>query len=228
MKPSALVRLQFTLAAVLLASIAGLSAHVIRGVSNPVLATAFVSSPAAGADAPIRVMWGTVDTKVRIVCFNAANTSPARADDADSPRVTGAGFELPGSPRGFVLLEPAADWQIVEGVTAALPGGQSLTLDVAVVAHASGADWQQRSPVPHAGLPPGQPAVRGSGTRFCISGPFPDTLPNPALPGETVPTTIEALINGVVIRFSRVDAHGQAPDLGLWDNPLRTTPLYPE
>ena len=43
-----------------------------------------------------------------------------------------------------------------------------------------------------------------------------------------IATTIEGLINGVVVRFSRVSAHGQAPDLGLWDNPLRTTPLYPD
>jgi hypothetical protein len=228
MKPNALGRMQFTLPAILLASIAGLSAHVIRGVDNPALATAFVSSPAAGADSPIRVMWGATDTRIRIACFYVANTSPARPDDADSPRVTGAGVELPGSPRGFTLLEPVADWQIVEGATATLPGGQSLTLDFAIVAQAGGADWQQRSPTPHTGLAPGQPAARGSGTRFCVSGPFPDTLPNLTVPGETVATTIEGLINGVVVRFSRVSAHGQAPDLGLWDNPLRTTPLYPD
>ena len=216
-------------AAILLASIAGVSAHVVRGMDNPTLATAFVSSPSGGSDAPIRVAWGGVDTKVRIVCFNVANTSPLRADDSDSPRVTAAGFELPGSPRGFTLLEPlGGDWQIVEGAQATLPGGQSLTLDFAVVTHASSADWQHKSAVPHDGIPPGQAQARGSGTRFCISGPFPDTLPNPSVPGETVATTVETILNGVVVRFSRVRAHGQSGDLGLWDNPSRTVPLYPD
>jgi hypothetical protein len=215
--------------AILLACMAGVSAHVVRGVDNPTLATAFVSSPSGAADAPIRIGWGGIDTGVRIVCFNVANTSPVRADDADSPRVVGAGFELPGSPRGFSLLEPlGGGWQIVEGAQATLPGGQSLTLDFAVVSHASGADWEHKSAIPHAGIPPGQPQTRGSGTRFCISGPFPDTLPNPGVPGDTVATNIESILNGVVVRFSRVRTDGQTADLGLWDNALRTVPLYPE
>jgi hypothetical protein len=230
MNPTARVHMQVALpAAFLAASIAGLSAHVVRGVDNPTLATAFVSSPAGGADAPVRVAWGGTDTKVRIVCFHAANTSPLRADDADSPRVTAVGFELPGSPRGFTLIEPlGTDWQIVEGAQATLPGGQTLTLDFAVTTHANGTDWQHPSAVPHAGIPPGQAQARGSGPRFCVSGPFPDTLPSPSVPGETVATTIESILNGVVVRFSRVTAHGQAGDLGLWDNAQRTVPLYPE
>ena len=226
--PSVRVRIALP-AAIVLASIAGVSAHIVRGVDNPTLATAFVSSPSAAADAPIKIGWGALDTKLRVVCFNVANTSPARADDPGSPRITAAGFELPGSPRGFTLLEPLGDeWEIVEGARATIPGGSAVTLDFALVTHANNADWQSKSPQPHEGLPPGQPAVRGSGTRFCVSGPFPDTLPNPTIPGESTATTVELILNGVVVRFSRVLAAGQASDLGLWDNPLRKVPLYPE
>jgi hypothetical protein len=216
-------------AAIVLASIAGVSAHIVRGVDNPTLATAFVSSPSATADAPIKVAWSGVDTKLRVVCFNVANTSPVRADDPDSPRITAAGFELPGSPRGFTLLEPlGGEWEIVEGARATIPGGEAVTLDFALVTQSNNADWQNKSPRPHEGIPPGQPAARGSGTRFCVSGPFPDTLPNPTVPGESVATTVELILNGVVVRFSRVRAEGQASDLGLWDNSLRLVPLYPD
>jgi hypothetical protein len=48
------------------------------------------------------------------------------------------------------------------------------------------------------------------------------------VPGETVATTVELILNGVVVRFSRVRPDGQASDLGLWDNALRSVPLYPE
>lgn len=216
-------------AAIVLASIAGVSAHIIKGVDNPTLATAFVSSPSATADAPIKVAWGPVDTKLRVICFHVANTSPVRADDPGSPRVTAAGFELPGSPRGFTLLEPlGGEWGIVEGAQATIPGGQAVTLDFAVVTKVNSADWQLKPATPYAGIPPGQPQVRGSGTRFCVSGPFPDTLPNPVAPGEATATTVELILNGVVVHFGRVTSSGQASDLGLWDNPLRSLPLYPD
>ena len=216
------------MAAGALAAAAGLSAHVIRGVDNPVAATAFVSSPSATADAPIRVAWGGVDTGLRIVCFNVANSSPVSPDDPGSPRLTAAGFELPGSPRGFTLLTPNDGWTLAEGTSVTMPGGQTVTLDFAVLTHSNGGDWEHKSPMPHVGIAPGQPAVRGSGVRFCVSGPFPDTLPNLTVPGATVATTVELLLNGVVVRFARVDSHGQAGDVGLWDNPLRVVPLYPE
>ena len=80
------------------------------------------------------------------------------------------------------------------------------------------------------GIPPGQPAVRGSGTRFCVSGPFPDPLPNltTADPLDTIPTTIEALINGVVVAFDGVvGAPRDGSDVGVWDNPARIIPMYP-
>jgi hypothetical protein len=54
------------------------SAHVVRGVVNPTLATAFVSSPSGASDAPIKIAWGTPDTGLRVVCFYAAKTSTPR------------------------------------------------------------------------------------------------------------------------------------------------------
>lgn len=229
MTPYERVRIQATLLAVTgLASAAGLSAHIVRGLDSPTAATAFVSSPSATADAPIRVSWGAIDTGLRIVCFNVANTSPVGVDDPGSPRITGAGFELPGAPRGFTLLTPIDGWTLVEGTQVTTPGVQAVTLDFALQTHSNQGDWEYKSPMPHVGIAPGQPAVRGSGVRFCISGPFPDTLPNPAIPGATVATTVELLINGVVVRFARVNPQGQSPDLGLWDNPLRAVPLYLE
>ena len=92
---------RLALSALLIAAAAtGLSAHVVRGLYFPTMATAFVSSPTGAADAPVAVRWGAVDAGLRIVCFNVANTSPARADRPDWPRVTGAGFELPGTLTG--------------------------------------------------------------------------------------------------------------------------------
>jgi hypothetical protein len=212
----------------LIASAAGVSAHIVRGIRNPTLATAFVSSPVAGADLPIKVMWGTQDTGLRIVCFYVANTSPARADAPDWPRITAVGFELPGSPSGFSLLEPLnGEWDLIEGRTAAIPNDGTVTLDVAIVARVNPAGWFRNGPHDPLGLPPGQRAARGSGMRFCVSGPFPDTLPNPADPATPIVTTIEQIISGVVVRFHRVEPDGPGTDVGVWEG-RPSTPLYPD
>src|SRR5262245_17090260 len=90
-------------------SIATLSAHMVKGLQSPTAAKAFVSSPSGGADALLPIKWGTQpagDPNLRVGCFFVANSSAPRADRTDYPRVTGAGFELPGSPSGFALLEP--------------------------------------------------------------------------------------------------------------------------
>jgi hypothetical protein len=217
------------LGAILVASVAGVSAHVIRGVMNPTFVTAFVSSPSAGTDAPIKIMWGTQDTGLRVVCFYAANTSIPRADDADWPRVMGVGFELPGRLAGFSLVEPLNnEWELVEGRTVAIDDRGTVALDFAIVARVNPAGWFRRGPHDPRGIPPGQPATRGSGTRFCVSGPFPDTLPDLSDPSTTVATTIEAVINGVVVSFHGVEPHGPSRELGLWENPQRFVPLYPE
>jgi hypothetical protein len=73
-----------------------------------------------------------------------------------------------------------------------------VTLDLAVVSRGSG-------------LLPGQAAVRGSGTRFCLSGPFPDGF------------NIEQ-INGVVVSFQ---AQEGGPLIDVWDNAQRIIPLFP-
>jgi hypothetical protein len=217
------------LTALCAASAAVVSAHVVRGVVNPALATAFVSSPSGGADAPIKIAWGTRDTGLRVVCFYAANTSTPRADEPDWPRVTAIGFELPGQPSGFTLIEPGNDeWELVEDREATISGRGTVTLDFAIVTRLHPLGWFHRGRHEPLGIPPGQPATRGSGMRFCVSGPFPDTLPDPTDPTQPLATTIEPIINGVVVGFHRVEGAGWSRDIGLWDNPQRTVPLYPE
>lgn len=213
--------------AICIVSVAGMSAHIVKGVVNSTLATALVSSPSTGQDAPIKIQWGT-DTGLRVMCFNVANTSPPRPDDADWPRVTGVGFELPGSPAGFSLLEPLdGQWELVEGGTAAIPGSATVALDFALVARVNPAGLSRTGPRDPLGIPPGQP--RGSGTRFCVSGPFPDMLPNPTDPEAPLAATIERLLDGVVVGFHRVQPSGPSTDVGVWDNVLqRAIPLYPE
>jgi hypothetical protein len=218
-------RLVVLLGAMLVAALTGLSAHVVRGVSHPTL-SAFVSSPTATQDAPVRVAWGAEDTELRVMCFYVANTSAPRNDDPEWPRITAVGFELPGDPSGFSLLEPLdGTWEIVEGVEATIPSHSTVTLDVALRADVNPAGWSRRGPNSPLGLPPGQPASRGSGTRFCVSGPFPDTLPSS---GGILDTTIERLINGIVVGFHRVGPSGPSIDVGVWDSPQRAIPLYPQ
>jgi hypothetical protein len=205
----------------LVVSAATISAHVIKGLAFPTAATAFASSPTSGSDAPVPIRWGALDSGLRVVCLNVANTSPARDDRPDWPRITGAGFELPGTPSGFALLEPLdGSWEIVEDVRVSPEGHDDVTLDFALVAtERHNGRRRDREPL---GIAPGQTAARGSGTRFCVSGPFPDQL----TPG--VPTTIEQILNGVVVQFQRLDTNHGGRDLGVWDNPARIIPLYPE
>ena len=66
------------LCAICLATLTRVSAHVVRGLTSPGLATAFVSSPSAGTDAPVRVAWGIQDTGLGVACFYVANTSAPR------------------------------------------------------------------------------------------------------------------------------------------------------
>jgi len=207
------------MALLLFTSLAGVSAHVIRGLLHPTLATGFVSSPSATADAPIPIAWGTHTTGLRVACFFVANTSAARSDAPDWPRVTAVGLELPGTQAGFTLMSPLdAGWELIENVPVTL-AGRSTTIDFALVAPVN--------PMGHGihpgagqllGIPPGQPASRGSGIRFCVSGPFPD---NPAIPTPPTPLTIEQMVNGVVLRFHGVEPHGPSIDLGVWENAVR-------
>ena len=63
-----------------------------------------------------------------------------------------------------------------------------------------------------------------------MSGPFPDVLPNLTTPdpADTILTTIETLLNGVVVAFDGVvGAPRDGSDVGVWDNAARIIPLYP-
>jgi hypothetical protein len=188
--------------ALMVCSMPVVSAHVVRGILFPTQATAFVSSPSAAEDLPIAVRWGTDDAGMRVACFNVANTATALATSPGYPRLTAIGFELPGVRGGFSLITPSPDdWQVVSDAPASLLGRGTVTLDVVLLARGSG-------------LSPGQPATRGSGTRFCLAGPFPDGL------------SIEQIINGVVVGFQR-EAGGPIADIGIWDSPQRVVPLFP-
>ncbi|HUE84573.1 MAG TPA: hypothetical protein VMO26_00700 [Vicinamibacterales bacterium] len=202
-------------AAFAIASLATVSAHIVRGLTYPTLALAFVSSPSANLDAPIKVMWESEDTGLRVACFYTANTSPPSADP-QWPRITAVGFELPDKRAGFSLMEPLnGEWELVEGANAVLPGHGAVTVDFAIIARVNPVGFSPGRPRDPLGIPPGQATGRGNGTRFCVSGPFPDGM------------TIEQMINGVVVRFHQVQPQGLASDIGIWDSPLRTVPLYP-
>ena len=208
----------------LLASLAVVSAHSVRGLSSPDSVGAFVSSPTATNDPLIPILWGIEDTGLRVACFNVANTSLSNADRPGWPRITGVGFELPGSLSGFALLNPQDEgWKLVEGTAASLPGHGSVDLDFAIVADVNPTGRTPGQPDDPLGIPPGQPAQRGAGTRFCVSGPFPDTLP------VVGATTIERVLNGVVVEFDGVDDHRRSSDAGVWHPSAgvpRAIPLY--
>ena len=208
----------------LLVSLAVVSAHTIRGLSAPGSISAFVSSPTPDNDAPIPIRWGAENTGLRVVCFNVANTSLSNPDRPGWPRVTGVGFELPGSLAGFALVAPLdGDWQLVEGSTASLPDHGSVDLDFAIVAKVNPTGRAPGEPNDPRGVPPGQKPERGAGVRFCVSGPFPDTLP------VVGATTIERLLNGVVVEFDGVEGKGRSTDAGVWypsPGVPRAIPLY--
>jgi hypothetical protein len=209
--------------ALVLASFTAISAHQVRSVSSSPV-KAFVSSPTSADDAPIAIQWvspttppTTYDTGLRVVCFFVAN--PSQADPARSawPRITSVGFELPGAPSGFALVEPSGgDWRLHEDVQAKLMG-QDITLDFTIVADLN-PTARKRRPKNVFGIPPGQPdATRGTGTRFCVSGPFPAQL-----------TRIEEILDGVVVGFHGVQGAHRGIDAGVWltQGALRPIPLY--
>ena len=131
------------------------------------------------------------------------------------------------------MLEPLnGDWQLVEAVQQSLGSKGVVTLDFAIMAPVNPTGRTPGSPQIRRGIPPGQPATRLSGTRFCVSGPFPERLPDlrtTANPGDTLATTIELLVNGVVVGFHGVDGQHQGVDVGTWDAQLpnrRPVPMY--
>jgi hypothetical protein len=213
-------------AAALLVSLGVLSAHSVRGLASPAAVGAFVASPTATPDEqPIPIRWGAADTGLQVFCFLAANTSMANPDRPGWPRITGIGFELPGNPQGFSLLAPLdGDWRLVEGTTAALPDHGTVSLDFAIVANVNPTGRTPGRPDDPRGIPPGQKPERLGALRFCVSGPFPATLP---IVGAT---TIERLINGVVVEFDGIEGNRRSTDAGVWHptpSVPRAIPLYP-
>lgn len=226
------------LCAVLVVSVVTVSAHMVKGLGSPGLTSAFVSSPSGATDALVKVAWGTTsggDTGLRVMCFFVANTSTARLDRERWPRVTAVGLELPDSRSGFVLISPLdGEWELVEDTEAFLPGHGSVSLDFAIVARVNPTGVAAGLPHDLGGIPPGQPSgIRGIGTRFCVSGPFPDLLPDLTTDAQddTVPATIENLLNGVVVSFGGVAGNPMGTDAGVWfpapGTTPRTIPLYP-
>ena len=102
-----------------------------------------------------------------------------------------------------------------------MAGHSPVTLDFAIEAAVNPTGRTPGGPKDPLGIPPGQLGVRGNGTRFCVSGPFPDQL---TLGNNT---SIEQVLNGVVVGFHGVHGNDPGIDLGVWDNPTRVIPLYP-
>ena len=97
-------RTVFIATVVVISTLTTLSGHVVRGILYPTQATALVSSPSAAEDAPVAIRWGAVDTGLRVVCVNVANTSPVLPGSPGYPRVTAVGFARIGIlPHGFYL-----------------------------------------------------------------------------------------------------------------------------
>jgi hypothetical protein len=87
--------------------------------------------------------------------------------------------------------------------------------DFAIVARLTPAAIFHKKPFVLLGIAPGQ--ERTQATRFCVSGPFPSGM------------TIEKIIDGVVVRFRRVQPHILSSELGVWENTTnRPIPLYPD
>jgi hypothetical protein len=127
-------------------------AHTIRGVSNPTLAVARLSSPTSSVDRP-----QPLGGNLALACFNVQNRSPFDA------RITAVGLDLPGDLSGFALVSPVGAGQI--------PGFPLVTLDFALLTGRTFASGN-----PQDGLPPST-----TPTQVCISGPFPRDPADPSL-----------------------------------------------
>lgn len=209
-------------------ALTSLSAHAIRGLGNPDQARALVSSPSAGDDLVVPIKWAT-DTGLRVACFNVANSSPPRADNPNYPRITAVGFELIGNGSGFALVSPLdGNWDLVEDVTAVLADHGRVKVDIALVARVKPLLWFLKGHHGLPGLAPGQPEARGSGTRFCVSGPFRNQPEKPAPPDDPL-HAIEDIINGVLVRFDGLQDRRFPTDVGVWTTAAgpRPIPLFP-
>lgn len=96
--------------------------HNVKGIDNPTLATARITSPTASAgDLPIPVY----NTGVSVACFKIRNTSPYEA------LITAVGLELPGDNGDFNLVLPASSIFHVESSVSMKPFFDDHLLDFA-------------------------------------------------------------------------------------------------
>ena len=99
------------------------SAHTVKGLQSELLATAFVSSPLGGnATRRFRSAGAWATQRWIQGCEWPASTwrthRRSAVDRPEWPRVTGVGFELPGAPSGFALVEPLdGNWELHPGRT---------------------------------------------------------------------------------------------------------------
>jgi hypothetical protein len=170
--------------------------HTIRGVSNPTLAVARLSSPTSSVDRP-----QPLGGDLALACFNVQNRSPFDA------RITAVGLDLPGELTGFALVSPVGAGFDLENEVGQIPGFPLMSLDFALLTgrtFASGNPW--------AGLPPST-----TPTQVCVSGPFPR---DPADASLFLP--IEKLLDNSFVRFKNVGPNGDVSDVGVWE--LRPVP----
>jgi|KBSSwiStaDraftv2_1062776.scaffolds.fasta_scaffold463467_1 hypothetical protein len=166
-------------------------AHTIRGVNNPTLAVARLSSPTSSVDRP-----QPLGGNLALACFNVQNRSPFDA------RITAVGLDLPGDLAGFALVSPVGAGFELENEVGQIPGFPLATLDFAVLTGRTFASGN-----PGDGLPPST-----TQTQICVSGPFP---PDPADPSLFMP--IETLLNYSFVRFKNVGPNGEFSDVGVWE-----------
>jgi hypothetical protein len=162
-------------------------AHTYVGIEAPSIFRARLESPnATTADFPIPIP----NTSLSVVCFKVRNSSPI-----DS-RLTAIGLDLPGSLTGFTLISPTdTDFKLIEQVTN-VPELPDVTLDFALVTGRTFAGGR-----PSQGLPPSQ-----TPTTFCVSGPFPQTMP------------IERILDLGVVRMQAGGLEGEDGDILVWDS----------
>jgi hypothetical protein len=176
--------------AVALALIGGamLQAHTYVGIVDRVNARARVQSPnGSTVDFPIPIP----GTDLSVVCFRVRNSSPY-----DS-RITAIGFDVPGTAAtGYTLISPTdSAFHLIEHVSN-VPELHETTLDFALVTGRTFGGGQ-----PNEGLAPSLTL-----TTFCVSGPFPQTVP------------IERLIDTGVVRMQRVGPDAESGDVLVWES----------
>ena len=102
---------RLAVAAILAVVSTNVSAHVVRGLFYPTLATAFVSSPTGTADSPVPIAWGTQVTGLRVACFFACCRRSTRGGNWS--RVSMSQFRATGrSPSTWRWSRQSTRWAV--------------------------------------------------------------------------------------------------------------------